>query len=94
MTQYTLKRGLKEFGLKGIAALSKEMEQLHIHDVGKPVDADSLSHEQKKRTLRYLMFMKEKRCGKIKARGCADGHKKWETTNKQDATSPQSRSSQ
>ena len=34
------------------------------------------------------MFMKEKQCGKIKARGCTDGRKQRETTNKQDATSP------
>jgi hypothetical protein len=34
------------------------------------------------------MFLKEKRCGKIKARGCADGRKQRLYTKKEDASSP------
>jgi hypothetical protein len=34
------------------------------------------------------MFLKKKRCGTIKARGCADGRKQRETTNKEDASAP------
>jgi len=33
------------------------------------------------------MFLKKKRCGKIKGRGCADGRKQREHTNKEDAWS-------
>ena len=32
-----------------------------------------MSHEERKKALRYLMFLKEKRDSSIKARGCADG---------------------
>jgi hypothetical protein len=35
MTQYTLKRGLKEFGNDGLVALGKEMKQLHTRKVAK-----------------------------------------------------------
>ena len=35
------------------------------------------------------MFIKEKRDGKIKARGCADGSKQREKYNTKDATSPE-----
>jgi Reverse transcriptase (RNA-dependent DNA polymerase) len=34
------------------------------------------------------MFLKEKRCGKIKGRGCADGRKQWVYTTKQETSSP------
>ena len=34
------------------------------------------------------MFLKEKRDGTIKGRGCADGRKQREYTNKEDASSP------
>jgi hypothetical protein len=73
LTQYNLKRGLKEFGDDGLEALGKEMEQLHTRKVAKPIDSDSLSQAEKKASLRYLMFLTKKRCGRIKARGCADG---------------------
>ena len=34
------------------------------------------------------MFLTQKRCGRIKARGCADGRKQRESTNKEDAAAP------
>jgi hypothetical protein len=34
------------------------------------------------------MFLKEKRCGKIKGRGCADGCKQREYLSKEDTSSP------
>ena len=34
------------------------------------------------------MFLKQKRCGKIKARGCADGRKQREFISKEEASSP------
>jgi hypothetical protein len=88
LTQYTLKRGLKEFGSDGLVALGKEVEQLHARKVGKPVDGNNLTRDEKRATLRYLMFLSKKRCGRIKARGCADGRKQRLTTNKEDASAP------
>jgi hypothetical protein len=40
-----------------------------------------MTREQKLQALRYLVFLKEKKCGRIKARGCADGRKQrlWKT---------------
>jgi hypothetical protein len=88
LTQYTLKRGLKEFGKDGLVALGKEVEQLHTRKVAKPVDGSNLTRDQKRAALRYLMFLTKKRCGRIKARGCADGRKQRETTAKEDAAAP------
>jgi hypothetical protein len=88
LTQYTLKRGLKEFGNDGLTALSKEMGQLHTRKVGKPIDSNQLTRDQKRASLRYLMFLTKKRCGRIKARGCADGRLQRKTTKKEDASAP------
>jgi hypothetical protein len=88
LTQYSLKRGLKEFGNDGLIALGKEVEQLYTRKVSKPVDGNGLTKDQKRASLRYLMFLKKKCCGTIKARGCAGGRKQRETTNKEDASAP------
>jgi Reverse transcriptase (RNA-dependent DNA polymerase) len=53
-----------------------------------PVAAESLTQEQRQRTLAYLMFLKQKRCGKVKGRGCADGRKQRVYTAKEEASSP------
>jgi hypothetical protein len=47
-----------------------------------------LSTKQKYEALVYLMFLKRKRCGKIKGRGCADGRKQRSYISKEDAASP------
>jgi hypothetical protein len=40
------------------------------------------------KALNYLMFHKRKRCGKIKARGCADGRPQREYISKDESSSP------
>ena len=84
----SVKQGLRRFGEKGVAAVKSEMQQLHDRSVMFPVKISSLTLEQKRRTLNYLMFLKRKRCEKIKGRGCADGRKQHAYTPKEDATSP------
>ena len=86
--QMSLKAGLRTFGKDGMKALEKEMRQLHDHDVMKPVYKKSLTQEQRKQALAYLMSLKRKRCGKIKGRGCADGRKQRAYITKEDSTAP------
>ena len=38
--------------------------------------------------LNYLMFLKRKHCGKIKARGCVDGQPQKEYISKDESSSP------
>jgi hypothetical protein len=71
LSQLSAKAGLKMFGQKGATAMMKELGQLVLRDMIK----DVLSREQKQKALRYLMFLKEKRCGHIKGRGCTDGRR-------------------
>ena len=86
--QMSLKRGLKTFGKKGADAVIKELKQLDLRDVIVPRDGTALTREQKRRALQYLMYLKEKRCGRIKARGCADGRKQRLYKDKQETSSP------
>ena len=73
LTQYHVSKGLKIFGEKGVDAVLKELRQLHYRMVIEPKFADSMTEKQKDDTLQYLMFLKEKRAGVIKGRGCAEG---------------------
>jgi hypothetical protein len=54
-----LKRGLKLFGKAGTDKVVEELKQIEIHKVFKPKKASDLT------------YLKQKRCGRIKARGCA-----------------------
>jgi len=47
-----------------------------------------MSHNEKKKALQYLMFLKEKRDGIIKARGCADGWSQIVYKTKTETSSP------
>ena len=86
--QMSAKKGLKLFGKKGAQSVVTEMHQIHYHNVIKPTMANSLTRAEKRVALRYLMFLKQKRCRKIKARGCADGRKQRVYTLKEEASAP------
>ena len=88
MTQMSIKAGIKKFEEKGNEAVSKELRQLHDRKSMVPMLKGELSLEDRKKALRYLMFIKEKRDWAIKARGCADGRPQWQYTEKGDASSP------
>jgi hypothetical protein len=86
--QMTAKAGLKHFGKDGADAIMVELEQLLYRKVMDGCKAGDLSKEQKKAALKYLMFLKQKRCGKIKGRGCADGRKQHLYKTKEESSSP------
>ena len=88
LTQYNMRRGIQLFRQRGIDAVRKELKQLNDRLVAKPVSPESLTKEQRARALAYLMFLKEKRCGTIKGRGCADGRKQRDWMSKEDTASP------
>ena len=83
--QMPIHRGLKLFGSAGISAVKVELQQLHDLKV---MEAKPLSPTQKQEALGYLMFLKRKRNGKIKARGCADGRPQRAYIPQEDARAP------
>jgi hypothetical protein len=66
MTQYNLKPRLWKFGERGTKAAVLELTQLHIMDTWAVMDPSRLSKEERAKVLPSLLFLKEKRCGKIK----------------------------
>ena len=64
------------------------MKQLDYRNVITPIKAQDLTREEKRKSLMYHMYLKQKRCGRIKARGCADGRKQRVYKNKEETSSP------
>ena len=83
--QYGLEARLKHFGERGE---SKELAQFNVYDVFEPLYADKLSNEDKSKVLTSLIFLKEQRDGKIKARSCANGSVQREHVAKEEAAAP------
>lgn len=73
MTQYTLKAGRGELGEKGNNAAVSELTQLHVMDTWRLEDPVKLSRTERVRALLSLIFLEEKRDGKVKGRTCANG---------------------
>ena len=63
MTQLNIKDRLRAFGNKGDEAILKEIKQLHTRQALMPRSRNNMSYEERKKALRYLMFLKEKRDG-------------------------------
>jgi hypothetical protein len=87
-TQYSLRQGLKKFPAQSKLAAMTEMKQLHDMQVFAPMNKSDLSKQELSQVLNSLMFIKEKRCGKFKARACADGRPQPLLYDKSDASSP------
>lgn len=85
---YSLKSGFRQFGKKGEDAAFEEMNQLHKRGCFDPKDASKLTQEEKRKALESLIFLTEKRDGRVKARTCANGSKQREWMSKEDTSSP------
>ena len=72
-TQMSAQKGIKKHGQAALDALKKEFLQFKALDVLEPLDAFTMTDEQKREALRALSVIKEKRDGTIKGRTCADG---------------------
>ena len=76
---------MKIFGEPGWEATrSKLDDNLLVMDAVHMLDPKHLNRDLAKKALPYLMFLKRKRSGKIKARGCANGRGQRAQKKKQD----------
>lgn len=85
---YSLNKGLKKFGEKGKKAAFNEMKQLHDCMVFKPICVEDMTPLECKRGVESLIFLVEKRDGRIKARTCANGSTQREHIDCKEVTSP------
>eukprot|EP00804_Cyclotella_cryptica_P008907 CCRYP_012017-RA/>CCRYP_012017-RA protein AED:0.23 eAED:0.23 QI:0/0/0/0.75/0.33/0.25/4/0/1155 len=88
LQQHGIKKGIKLFGEEGEKAVTKELTQLHDHVMYMPMHAHELTREQKKEALESLIFLTKMRCGRVKARACANGSKQRSYIRKENAASP------
>jgi hypothetical protein len=87
--QYGFSRGMKEFGDDGWkATLSELRDNLLGMDAVHMINSKEIDKALSIDALAYLMFLKRKRTGKIKARGCADGRPQREYIGKEESSSP------
>ena len=63
--QYNLKMGLEIFGDKGEIATVKELKHIHDMVTCAPLEAGKLTSEMKKKALSALVFIVEKRDGRV-----------------------------
>jgi len=85
---YTLNRGIKRFGMDAKRSAFKEMKQLHDRIVFKPVRIEDLTELEKKRATESLIFLVEKRDGRVKARIVANCSTQRSYVPKEEAASP------
>ena len=87
--QYGFRKGLKLFGDKGYQAAKDELEtNLLGRGCIDMLSWKDLTWDIRKRALGYLMFLKRKRSGKMKGRGCADGRPQRDYITKEESSSP------
>ena len=87
--QFGFKKGLTIFREAGHEATIKELDKNLIgKNVLDMLDPKSVSYDMMRMSLGYLMFLKRKRDGRIKARGCADGRPQREYISKLESSSP------
>jgi hypothetical protein len=68
--------------------VKKELTQFHTMSCFKPRDARTLTRDDRRNALASLMFLTEKRSGKIKARACANGSIQRKHIAKEEAVAP------
>ena len=87
-TQYSVRKGIKVFKEAGITAVEEKLQQFETRKVMEPIDGNEMTREEKRVCLQYRMFLKQKRSGRIKGRGCADGQKKRKFITKEESSVP------
>jgi len=58
MMQLNVKEGIRQFGERVNVAMLKELNQLHEQQALMPKKKEDMSYEERKKDLRYLMFIK------------------------------------
>ena len=86
--QMSAKKAIETYRERAVATIFKEYFQLHEISVLRSTNPDKLTPLEKKDLLRAVNLIKEKLCGKIKGRTCADGQKQRKYISQEEATLP------
>ena len=85
---YSLKAALKKFKERGKEATMGEMKQLDNRQVYVAIKIEDLTVKERMKAIESLLFVVEKRDGRVKARFCANGSTQREYTDQDEAASP------
>ena len=88
MTQYNTKQGLNRFGKSGVSAIKKEVRHMVKMDALDPEDLEDLRRYDYRAAMAYLMLLKKKRDGAIKAQGCCDRRMQRNYMTKEETSPP------
>ena len=72
---FSLKKEINLFGNRDEEATTQELQAIHDMGTYEPLDASKLTRDEKRDTLESLLFITEKKDGRIKSRKCAIGSK-------------------
>ena len=86
--QYSINKGIRLFGDRARESIKKELRQLHDYVTYIPVRPEDLTPEQRKQALASLIFITEKRCGRVKTRACVNGSTQRDYIPKESTASP------
>eukprot|EP00956_Cyclotella_meneghiniana_P026461 scaffold57247_cov37-Cyclotella_meneghiniana.AAC.7 len=86
--QYSINKGIRLFGDRAKESVTKELKQLHDYVTYIPVHAHDLTPKQRRDALASLIFITEKRCGRIKTRACVNGSTQRDYIPKEATASP------
>ena len=87
-THYSVKKGIKAFGVQGKEAVLKEIKQLHDRTCFEPILIKDLTPLERRRAMEALIFLTEKRDGSIKARQVYNGKPTREWLSREESSSP------
>ena len=88
LTQMSFKKDLCKHGMDARKAMLKEFAQIKGKEVFSPIKASSLTPTKRRKALRTINLIKEKRDGVLKGHTCVDGRPQRLYIAKEDASSP------
>ena len=88
MTQMTATARIKKHGERAVEAIFMEFCQLDDKSVFGGIMPGELTATQKREAIRAANLIKEKRCGNLKGRTCADGRPQRKHYTKEETSSP------
>ena len=74
-SHFSRKKGIELFGDRAENTTTKELQQIDDMGTYEPQDIPKLSKQEKRDALKYLLFITEKKDGRIKSRKYAMGNK-------------------
>ena len=70
---YSLTKVINQFGEKILYDALLEIKQLHDRTCFRPIDVNKITSQERRRSMEFLIFLTEKRDGRIKGQYCANG---------------------